>query len=75
MTQEHYPDPTAKHDDWSVFDLTPAKPMKQPVSLTQIKADNSLENIALIKQSRLSVMPVAEAELRRILELGGTKLH
>ena len=49
--------------------------MKQPVSLTQIKADNSLENIALIKQSRLSVMPVAEAELRRILELGGTKLH
>ena len=74
VTREHYPDPTAKDGDWSVVDLAPVKPMKQPVSLTQIKADKSLENIALIKQSRLSVMPIAEAEFRRILELGETKL-
>jgi len=57
VTREHYPDPTAKDGDWSVVDLAPAKPMKQPVSLTRIKADKSLENIALIKQSLLSVMP------------------
>ena len=75
VTGEHYPDPTAKDGDWSVVDLAPAKPMKQPVSLTQIKADKSLENIALIKQSRLSVMPIAEVEFRRILELGETKLR
>lgn len=75
VTREHYPDPTAKDGDWSVVDLAPVKPMKQPVSLAQIKADKSLENIALIKQSRLSVMPIAEAEFRRILELGETKLR
>ena len=75
VTREHYPDPTAKVGDWSVVDLAPVKPMKQPVSLAQIKADKSLENIALIKQSRLSVMPIAEAEFRRILELGETKLR
>ncbi len=75
VTREHYPDPTAKDGDWSVVDLAPAKPMKQPVDLAQIKADKSLENIALIKQSRLSVMPIAEAEFRRILELGETKLR
>ena len=75
VTRENYPDPTAKDGDWSVVDLAPAKPMKQPVSLAQIIADKSLENIALIKQSRLSVMPIAEAEFRRILELGETKLR
>ena len=75
VTREHYPDPTAKDGDWSVVDLAPVKPMKQPVSLAQIIADKSLENIALIKQSRLSVMPIAEAEFRRILELGETKLR
>ena len=75
VAREHYPDPTAKDGDWSVVDLAPAKPMKQPVSLAQIIADKSLENIALIKQSRLSVMPIAEAEFRHILELGETKLR
>ena len=74
VTREHYPDPTAKEGDWSVVDLAAAKPMKKPVSLAQIKVDKSLEDIALIKQSRLSVMPITEAEFRRILELGETKV-
>ena len=75
VTKEHYPDPTAKEGDWSVVDLATAKPMKKPVSLAQIKAEKSLEDIALIKQSRLSVMPITEAEFRRILELGETKVR
>ena len=49
--------------------------MKKPVSLALIKAEKSLEDIALIKQSRLSVMPITEAEFRRILELGETKVR
>ena len=75
VTREHYPDPTAKEGDWSVVDLAAFKPMKKPVSLAQIKAEKSLEDIALIKQSRLSVMPITEAEFRRILELGETKVR
>ena len=75
VTREHYPDPTAKEGDWSVVDLAAVKPMKKPVSLAQIKAEKSLEDIALIKQSRLSVMPITEAEFRRILELGETKVR
>ena len=75
VTREHYPDPTAKEGDWSVVDLAAAEPMKKPVSLAQIKVDKSLVDIALIKQSRLSVMPITEAEFRRILELGETKVR
>ena len=75
VTKEHYPDPTVKEGDWSVVDLAAAKPMKKPVSLAQIKAEKSLENIALIKQSRLSVMPITEPEFCRILELGETKVR
>ena len=75
VPREHYPDPTAKEGDWSVVDLAAVKPMKKPVSLAQIKAEKSLEDIALIKQSRLSVMPITEAEFRRILELGETKVR
>ena len=75
VTREHYPDPTAKEGDWSVVDLAAVKPMKKPVSLAQIKAEKSLEDIALIKQSRLSVMPITEVEFRRILELGEPKVR
>ncbi len=74
VTKEHYPDPTVKEGDWSVVDLAPAKQMKKAVTLAQIKDQKSLENIALIKQSRLSVMPITESEFRCILNLGETKL-
>ena len=74
VTKEHYPDPTAKEGDWSVVDLAPAKQMKKAVTLAQIKDQKSLENIALIKKSRLSVMPITESEFRCILNLGETKV-
>ena len=74
VTREAYPDPTAKESDWSAVDLKPVKAMVEPVTLEQIKAEAKLSEIALIKQSRLSVMPLRWPEFRRILELGQTKI-
>jgi len=74
VTREAYPDPTAKEGDWSVVDLKPVKAMVEPVTLEQIKAEAKLSEIALIKQSRLSVMPLRSPEFRRILQLGQTKI-
>ena len=73
VTTEAYPDPTAKGGGWSVVDLKPVKAMVESVTLEQIKTDPKLVEIALIKQSRLSVMPLRAAEFKRILQLGKTK--
>ena len=53
------------------MDLIPAKPLKQPVTLATIKADKTLSDMPLLKQSRLSVTPLTEAQFERLLELGG----
>ena len=74
VTREAYPDPTAKEGDWSVVDLKPVKALKVPVTLDAIKADKALEDMPLIRQSRLSVMPLSSAQFRRVLTLGGTSL-
>ncbi len=68
-----YPDPTADEGEWSSVDLVPARPLATPVSLASIKADKTLKAIPLVKQSRLSVMPLSEREFERILKLGGTR--
>jgi predicted RNA-binding protein with PUA-like domain len=70
VVKESYPDATAKEGDWICVDLEKVKPLPSPVTLTEIKADPSLTDIALIKQSRLSVMPLTSAEYVRILEMG-----
>jgi predicted RNA-binding protein with PUA-like domain len=70
---EHYPDPTAESGDWSVVDVAPLARLPQPVTLKTIKATPELANIALIKQSRLSVMPLTREEFLRILEIGGIR--
>src|SRR5664279_1834223 len=67
VAKEAYPDPTAKEGDWVCVDLVPGKTLKQPVSLEQIKASKPLANIALLKQSRLSVMPLTKAEFDGII--------
>ena len=74
VTTEAYPDPTAKEGDWSVVDLKPLKAITEPVTLDQIKTDPKLSEVALIKQSRLSVMPLRVDEFKRILLLGKTKI-
>jgi len=70
VVQEAYPDPTAQEGDWSCVDLAFVEPLSTPVSLALIKSEKSLSEMPLIKQSRLSVMPVTTKEYATILELG-----
>jgi predicted RNA-binding protein with PUA-like domain len=71
VVKEAYPDATAKEGEWSCVDLEKVKSLPCPVSLADIKSDSSLAEIALIKQSRLSVMPLTKEEYSRIMILGG----
>lgn len=73
VVKEAYPDTTAKEGDWSCVDLIPIRPLPRPVPLVMIKEDPTLSGIALIRQSRLSVMPLTAAEYTRILKLGGVE--
>ena len=63
-------DPTAKDGDWWAVDVEPAYPLRTAVSLDQIKAERSLADMVLLKQSRLSVQPVEKAEFDAIVKLG-----
>ncbi|MEK9628930.1 MAG: EVE domain-containing protein [Nitrospinota bacterium] len=74
VTREAYQDPTTDDDRWVVVDLVPVKPFKVPVSLEEIKLHKELADIALIKQSRLSVMPVTKKEYQFLLKLGKTSM-
>ena len=74
VTGEAYPDPSTKDERWVVVDLEPVRAFTQPVSLAEIKAEPSLAKLALIRQSRLSVMPVERKEFERILRLGKTRI-
>jgi predicted RNA-binding protein with PUA-like domain len=62
---------TAQFDGWVAVELAPVAPLKNPVTLATIKTEPALKNIALIRQSRLSVMPLKPAEFARIVKLGG----
>lgn len=64
-----YRDPTAPDEDWSTIDLVPVRPLKRPVTLHQIKNEPSLSQIQLVRQSRLSVMPLGAREFRAILRM------
>ena len=74
VRRESYPDPTADDERWVVVDLEPVRALAEPVSLSTIKADARLRDIPLVRQSRLSVMPLPKPAFDRILALGGTKL-
>ncbi len=69
VVAEAYPDPTAKEGDWVCVDLKPDKALPRPVTLEEIKAAPKLAGIALLRQSRLSVMPLTAAEYRAIIRL------
>ncbi len=62
-----FPDPTADEEGWVAVELTPVRPLPRPVTLARIKADMMLKDIGLVRQSRLSVMPLKSAEFARIL--------
>jgi predicted RNA-binding protein with PUA-like domain len=74
VAREAFPDPTATEGDWVAVELVPVKPLAEPVALTAIKEDNILQQMALVRNSRLSVTPVTAAQFHRVLELAATKL-
>jgi predicted RNA-binding protein with PUA-like domain len=71
VSKEHYQDPTTDDERWVAVDLKPLRRLKQPVPLSQIKADKRLANMALVRIGRLSVQPVTEKEWAVIMEMAG----
>ena len=69
VVKEYYPDPTDKTDRFVVVDVKAIKKLKNPVSLDQIKENSRLQDIALVKQSRLSVMPLKKTEWDIIIKM------
>ena len=69
VVKEHYPDPTDKTGRFVVTDLKTKRKLKKAVSLEQIKSIPKLSNIALLKQSRLSVMPLTKNEWDTIIKI------
>ena len=68
-----YPDPTADQAQWIAVDIKPVKPLGAPDPLTTIKAEPKLANMLLVRQSRLSVMPVTKEEFETIVAQGEGK--
>jgi predicted RNA-binding protein with PUA-like domain len=68
-----YQDPKTE-EDWSAIDVEPVKKLKKPVTLAQVKAHPALSKMALVKKSRISVVPVTPEELALVLRLAETKL-
>ncbi len=68
-----YPDPTADDPAWIAVDIKPVKRLSEPVPLTSIRANPKLSNLLLIRQSRLSVMPVTKEEFEEIVAMGAGK--
>ena len=69
IVKEYYPDPTDKTGRFVVVDVKAMKKLKKPVSLDQIKKSSELQDIALVKQSRLSVMPLKKTEWDIIIKM------
>lgn len=73
VVKEYYPDHTDPSGRFGMVDVKPVIPLKTPVTLAQIKADPRLADIPLVRQSRLSVMPIDDKSWRLICEMGGVK--
>ncbi len=71
VVRESYPDPTAESGDWVSVDMQAVGPMPQPVTLAAIKADPKLADLALVRLSRLSVLPVSQPHWDLICRMGG----
>ena len=71
VTKTAFPDTTAEEDGWVAVELKAVGALPKPVTLEQIKTEPFLKDIALLRQSRLSVMPLSAAEFKKITALGG----
>ena len=74
VRREAYPDQTAEDGDWVAVDLEPWKPLARPVPLKRIREAPVLKNIALLRQTRLSVIPVSLREFRQIARLAESEM-
>lgn len=70
VVREFYQDPTTEDPNWVVVELSPVQTLKKTVTLEQIKKDDRLKDISLVRQGRLSVIELKAEEFDRILELG-----
>ena len=71
VVKEYYPDHTDASGRFGMVDVKTVKPLASPVTLAQIKADERLKDLLLVRQSRLSVMPIDDESWRIICEMGG----
>ena len=71
VAREAYPDPTAEEGDWVCVDLVPVKALARPVTLEAVKNDGIVKDIALAKNSRLSVSPLSKPHFDRIMAMSG----
>ena len=69
IVREHYLDPKDASGRFPAVDVAPVEPLTRPVTLAEIKADKALEGIELVRQSRLSVVPIRDAEWARIMAM------
>ena len=74
VTREAYGDPTTDDERWLVVDLKPLRAFERSVLLAEIKSEPALKNLPLVRQSRLSVMPVERPHFEHILRMGKTRL-
>ena len=72
VIKEAYQDPTTEDEKWVAVDVEVVKPLNSSVTLAQIKSNDTLANMALVKQARLSVGPVQEFEFEEIIKLSNT---
>ena len=71
VSEEHSPDVTTDPERWVVVKVKPVRKLDKPVSLKAMKQNSKLEELAIIKQSRLSVAPVTQSEWEEILAMAG----
>lgn len=70
VSKTAFPDPTAKEGDWSAVELKIDRSFANPVTLARIKDEPSLADIALLRQSRLSVMPLSKDQFAKLVQMG-----
>jgi predicted RNA-binding protein with PUA-like domain len=73
VVKEAYPDPSDKTGKFVQVDVKPVAPMKQPVTMAEIKATPGLSDMVLVKNSRLSVQPVTATQWKAVCKMGGAK--
>lgn len=74
VSKEAYPDPTTDNEAWLAVDMKAVKPLKYPVQLGRIKANKALKDLLLVRNGRLSVMPVTHNEYEIIMEMSKEKI-